>query len=72
MGPSPTEGWDSQDPYGDTLLIKKSTSQPDLSHMSIEQQRRLQSRIHSGSFVGGGGVTQIDQREPSLLSLIHI
>lgn len=66
MGPSPTGGWDSQDPYGDTLVIKKSTSQPDLSHMSIEQQRRLQSRIHSGSFVGGGGVTQIDQREPSL------
>jgi predicted RNA-binding protein YlqC (UPF0109 family) len=67
MGPSPTGEWDNQDPYGGTFMIKKSTSQPDLSHMSMEQQRRLQSRIHSGSFVGGGGgVTQIDQREPSL------
>jgi RNA-binding protein Nova len=66
MGSSPTGEWDNQDPYGGTFMIKKSTSQPDLSHMSMEQQQRLQSRIHSGSFVGGGGVTEIGQREPSL------
>ena len=59
--PSPTGEWDTHGPYG-AFMIKRSTSQPDLSNIQIEQQQRVQSRIPPESF--GGGTSQISQREP--------
>ena len=42
--PSSTGEWDNQVPYG-SFTAKRSSSQPDLSLVSIEQQRREQSRM---------------------------
>jgi len=63
---SPTGEWDSRgSPYGGTFITKRSTSQPDLSHMPTAQQRRVQTRIHT-ELLGGGSVNHICQREPPL------
>jgi len=63
---SPSGEWDSQgSPYGGTSITKRSSSQPDFSHIPMEQQRRVESRIHTES-VGGGSVNYIGQRESPL------
>ncbi len=62
--PSSTGEWESQGPYG-SFSIKRSSSQPDLSHVTIEQQRREQSRITSDSF-GVGSSQQELGRDPSV------
>mmetsp|Transcript_14637 Transcript_14637/g.40680 ORF Transcript_14637/g.40680 Transcript_14637/m.40680 type:complete len:682 (+) Transcript_14637:238-2283(+) len=56
--------WDNQGPYG-PFLMKRSTSQPDLSHVSIEQ-RRPQPRVPSESFSGSVSQQQIGQREATV------
>eukprot|EP00536_Pseudo-nitzschia_multiseries_P014748 jgi/Psemu1/327650/estExt_fgenesh1_pg.C_7630003 len=62
--PAGTGEWDSQGPYGQ-FMIKRSTSQPDLSHMSIDQ-RRSQSRVPSETFSGSVSQQQIGQREATV------
>jgi len=61
---NPTGDWENQGLYG-SFAIKRSSSQPDLSHMSMEQQRREQSRIPSESFVGNISQGETGQREQS-------
>lgn len=50
--------------YGSPFMIKRSTSQPDLSHMSIEQVGllRAQSRMSQESF-GGSAVSASQQQQ---------
>jgi len=63
--PSSNGEWENQGPYG-SFTIKRSSSQPDLSHMSMEQQRREQSRIPPESFGGNVSQQQIGQRDSSV------
>lgn len=63
--PSPTGEWENQGPYG-SFAVKRSSSQPDLSHVPIEQQRREQSRIPQESFSGNVSQQDVGQREPSV------
>lgn len=63
--PSSTGEWDNQGPYG-SFTVKRSSSQPDLSHVSIEQQRREQSRMPPESFGGNINQQEIGQRDSSM------
>jgi RNA-binding protein Nova len=62
---SSTGEWENQGPYG-SFAIKRSSSQPDLSHVSMEQQRREQSRIPTESFGGNIPQQEIGQRDPTV------
>lgn len=63
--PSSTGEWDNQGPYG-SFTIKRSSSQPDLSHVSIEQQRREQCRMPPETFGGNVNQHEIGQRDSSM------
>lgn len=65
LSSSATGEWENQGPYG-TFTIKRSSSQPDLSHMSMEQQQREQSRIPPDSFGGNISQQEIGQRDSSV------
>lgn len=58
--PSSNGEWDNQVPYG-SFAVKRSSSQPDLSHVAIEQQRREQSRVPPESLQH-----EIGQRDSSM------
>ena len=63
--PPSTAEWENQGPYG-SFPIKRSSSQPDLSHVSIEKQRREQSRLPQESFGGNTSQQEIGQRDPTV------
>ncbi len=62
---SSTGEWENQGPYG-SFPIKRASSQPDLSHVTIEQQRREPPRIPQDTFVGASSQQELGQRDPSL------
>ena len=61
----PSAEWESQGQYA-SFPVKRSSSQPDLSHVSLEQQRREQSRMPQETFVGSGPQQELGQRDPSV------
>ena len=60
--PSPTGEWDATNPYGQ-FMGKRSSSQPDLTQMSAEQQR-VTGRIPTES--PGPAGSQVNLRDPSM------
>lgn len=61
--PSAIGEWENQGPYG-SFTVKRSSSQPELAHVPVEQQRREQSRIPTDSFGGNIAQQDIGQRDP--------
>lgn len=60
--PSATGEWDGQYPY-ESFIVKRSSSQPDLSHISIEQQRLPQNRTPSDTYGSSSSQQHKGQRE---------